>query len=96
MCCFSPELLIIPMLTVPAAILSVISMSAKNWLAAYVKEAGEGEVLFAQLSPWYLCAAECTACPPARRHNMDCFWMRDWTATGFGVYYLISLQSSTF
>ncbi len=84
MCCYSVELIIIPFLTIPSAILCVISMSAKNWLEAYVEEEGRGKVLFAQLSPWYLCASECTDCSESRRSNMDCFWMRDWAATGFG------------
>jgi hypothetical protein len=84
MCCYAVELILVPFLTMPAAILSVISMSSKNWLEAYVEEEGRGKVLFAQLSPWYLCASECTDCSATRRQNMDCFWMRDWAATGFG------------
>ncbi len=50
--------------------------------------------LFGQLSPWYLCAAECTDCPQIRRTNMDCFWMRDWAATGFGKSYSYIILTS--
>ena len=82
MCCRWCELPLVPLLTAPAAIISVVSMSAKAWLDGYL---GDGS-LFLRLSPWYLCVADCKDCGPhdPASHQRVCFWMRDWESTGFG------------
>ena len=89
MCRFRLESTLIPLFTVPACVLMVIAMSTKSWVIGHLRVSNQ---LVARISPWYLCANHCVTsgqspmCSGSKvpaLMGMDCFWMRDWAASGF-------------
>lgn len=56
----------------------ILSMSFRSWIQGYY-----GDVVVMDISPWKLCHLDCLPCPD-RKPSMMCFWIPDWTDTGFG------------
>ena len=101
MCRYRLESTLIPLLTVPACVLMVIAMSTKSWVIGHLRVSNQ---LVARISPWYLCANHCvtsgqspmcTGSKVPALLGMDCFWMRDWSASGFSKYPRVSVSMET-
>ena len=101
MCRYRLESTLIPLLTVPACVLMVIAMSTKSWVIGHLRISNQ---LVARISPWYLCANHCvtsgqspmcTGSKVPALLGMDCFWMRDWAASGFSKYPTVSVSMET-
>ena len=97
MCRWRLESALIPLLAVPACVLMVIAMSTKSWVIGHLRVSNQ---LVARISPWYLCANHCvtsgqspmcTGSKVPALLGMDCFWMRDWAASGFSKYFIVSM-----
>ncbi len=92
MCRWRLEAALIPLLTIPACVLMVIAMSTKSWVLGHLRI---NKQIVARISPWYLCAEHCVTsqqssmCPGSKvpdLKGMDCFWMKDWSLTGFSKF----------
>ncbi len=87
------------MLTIPATVLMVVSMSTKSWVIGHLQMNKE---IVARISPWYLCVNQCLTSEHDKLgqeeqattfKGLKCFWMRDWSVSGFGRW--IGLQLCT-
>ena len=84
----------IPLLTIPACVLMVVTMSTKSWVLGHLRV---NKQIVTRISPWYLCAEHCeqsSMCAGSKvpdLNGMDCFWMKDWSLTGFSEYISFSL-----
>ncbi len=90
MCNWRLEPGLIAILTIPATILMVVSMSTKSWVIGHLQM---NKQIVARISPWYLCVNQCLTSEDnktcredqvTRFKGMYCFWMRDWSTYGFG------------
>ena len=81
---------VIVMLTIPATILMVVSMSTKSWVIGHLQM---NKHIIGRISPWYLCVNQCLTSEHDKScrkdqvstfKGMNCYWMRDWTNSGFG------------
>ncbi len=92
MCHWRIESALIPLFTIPSTIFMIISMTTKSWVIGHMQS---DRNIAVRISPWYLCSNHCVlsghdkVCVGSRVSavkGIQCFWIHDWSASGFRKY----------
>ncbi len=92
MCHWRIESALIPLFTIPSTIFMIISMTTKSWVIGHMQS---NRNIAVRISPWYLCSNHCVLsghdklCVGSRVSSVkgiQCFWIHDWSASGFRKY----------